>query len=789
MKFMSMTLLICTLLLNQRIQGQIITKQFEQTRYDINELCMVDSSIGWAVGRAHWDNIQKRYRSTLLKTVDSGVNWEAIDTNFTETLWDIHFVNADSGWAVGNFGLILHTNDGGINWLRQNANTDLDIKSVHFVNAHNGWMVANEVIHTNPFNEIDGWHGRIYYTNDAGESWIEQDLPPTAGLIHSIFFMDHLNGWAVGVKNDEISYFVENSCTAYLTNDGGQTWVEKFNSDLDLAFTDVFFIDSQHGWIVGFAGNSSETGGSIFRTVNGGETWQRIAENHTLWDVEFLDTLRGYTVGSAYGSAWGPPVLRTMDGGVTWETIRMSTHNNNGLYGLALFSEKVIAMGDGGYLVTSTDIWGELGVFSGEHLFNQHLINDLYDFEDVFFINQMQGWVVGKKSLGPETWSQIILHTADGGESWTEQYSFTETSYNSYLRLDAVQFINNQVGWAVGTSVKSGDSTTSGILFTDDGGLNWSQQGPDVSVGEIVDVCFFDEQKGWALTNATTSPDGFIQLLKTNNGGATWELINTGQKGTITIGYAIRSGKVFFQDENKGWVLGAQSDLIRTLDGGNIWSSVVLPYQYYNTFSMAFSDEENGIICGETNYITEDGGENWAENNLSPKTLTDITFIGSELGWMVGEGGEIYKTVDGGTTWNHIDNPVTSVGLKAVSFCNEKYGWAAGKLGTVIKIDNSNPDGLETIKQAQIPFELYQNYPNPFNTKTVIKYSLLVDGHTELSIYNLLGHKVATIVSGRQPAGNYTVEWDASRFSSGIYLYRLSTDQGLTRAKKLLFIK
>jgi len=786
---MSFTLLGCTLLLIQWIQGQIITKQFEQTSYDINELCMVDSSTGWAVGRAHWDNTQKRYRSTLLKTMDSGIHWEAIDNNHNDDLWDIHFINADSGWAVGNSGLILHTKDGGINWLQQNANTELDIKSVHFINSHTGWVTANEIIHTNPFNEADGWHGRIFFTNNSGQNWIEQDLPQTAGLIHSIFFLDHLNGWAVGVKNDEISYFVETSCAAYQTNDGGQTWVEKFNSDLDLVFTDVFFIDPQHGWIVGFAGNSSETGGSIFRTMNGGEAWQRIAENHTLWEVEFLDTLRGYAVGSAYGSAWGPPVLRTENGGITWDKIRMSEHNNSGLYGLALFSEKVMAMGNGGYLVTSTDPWGELGISSGEHLFKQYLINDLYDFEDVFFIDQTQGWVVGKKSLGPETWSQIILHTTDGGDSWIEQYSFTESFYSFYLRLNAVQFINDQIGWAVGTSVSRGDATTSGILFTNDGGLNWSQQGQDVSVGEIVDVYFFNGQNGWALTNATTSPDGFIQLLKTNNGGTTWELINTGQKGTITIGYAIRAGKIFFQDENKGWVLGAQSDLIRTLDGGNNWSSVTLPFQYYNTHSMVFSDEENGIICGETNYITADGGDNWTENNLSTKTLTDITFIGSKLGWIVGEGGEIYKTVDGGTTWNHIDNPVTGVGLKAVSFCNEKYGWATGKLGTVIKIDNSNPDRLEKTKQAQIPFELYQNYPNPFNPRTVIRYSLTVDGYIELSIYNLLGHKVATIVSGRQPAGKYAVEWDASRLSSGVYLYRLSTDQGFTQTKKLLFIK
>jgi hypothetical protein len=86
-------------------------------------------------------------------------------------------------------------------------------------------------------------------------------------------------------------------------------------------------------------------------------------------------------------------------------------------------------------------------------------------------------------------------------------------------------------------------------------------------------------------------------------------------------------------------------------------------------------------------------------------------------------------------------------------------------------------------------FSLFQNYPNPFNPKTMIKYQLPITNYIDLSIYNILGQKVLTLVSQKQKAGYYQVEWNASGFSSGIYYYQLNTDEGFAQAKKLLLIK
>jgi hypothetical protein len=85
-------------------------------------------------------------------------------------------------------------------------------------------------------------------------------------------------------------------------------------------------------------------------------------------------------------------------------------------------------------------------------------------------------------------------------------------------------------------------------------------------------------------------------------------------------------------------------------------------------------------------------------------------------------------------------------------------------------------------------YQLYQNYPNPFNPKTIINYELAIMNDVELSIYNLLGQKVAILVNQRQNAGFHQVEWDATGFSSGIYYYKLNTGE-FQQVKKMVLIK
>jgi len=85
-------------------------------------------------------------------------------------------------------------------------------------------------------------------------------------------------------------------------------------------------------------------------------------------------------------------------------------------------------------------------------------------------------------------------------------------------------------------------------------------------------------------------------------------------------------------------------------------------------------------------------------------------------------------------------------------------------------------------------FTLEQNYPNPFNPATTIKYSLAVPSKVILTVFNLLGNEVAVLVDEFKGAGEYELLFDASRLTSGVYVYQMNVD-GFVETKKLTFIK
>lgn len=85
-------------------------------------------------------------------------------------------------------------------------------------------------------------------------------------------------------------------------------------------------------------------------------------------------------------------------------------------------------------------------------------------------------------------------------------------------------------------------------------------------------------------------------------------------------------------------------------------------------------------------------------------------------------------------------------------------------------------------------YKLNQNYPNPFNPATVIRYSIVENGFTSLKIYNSIGKEVATLVNQKQNAGTYEFKWDASQYSSGIYFYRLQS-QDFIETKRMMLLK
>jgi len=85
-------------------------------------------------------------------------------------------------------------------------------------------------------------------------------------------------------------------------------------------------------------------------------------------------------------------------------------------------------------------------------------------------------------------------------------------------------------------------------------------------------------------------------------------------------------------------------------------------------------------------------------------------------------------------------------------------------------------------------YSLSQNYPNPFNPSTKINYNVSEPGFVKLKVYNVLGVEVATLINEQKFAGNYTVDFDASRLSSGVYFYSLSVNN-FTQTRKMILEK
>ncbi|MGQ9806618.1 MAG: T9SS type A sorting domain-containing protein [Chlorobiales bacterium] len=113
----------------------------------------------------------------------------------------------------------------------------------------------------------------------------------------------------------------------------------------------------------------------------------------------------------------------------------------------------------------------------------------------------------------------------------------------------------------------------------------------------------------------------------------------------------------------------------------------------------------------------------------------------------------------------------------------------------LVSVDNNGTRhditlGGQSVWSVQLPFEyaLDQNYPNPFNPVTTIQFSLEKAGKTTLEIYNVLGQKVATLVNGELSAGAHRYQWNASGMASGIYFYRLRSDN-FVATKKMLLVK
>jgi hypothetical protein len=176
-------------------------------------------------------------------------------------------VDADTGWAIGDDGTILHTADGGSTWIPQTSPTPWGLLSVRFVDNLHGWATVGDF-------------GKILNTWDGGLSWHERDTGSSSILL-DIDFVNENTGWAVGMFGEIMK-----------STNGGFVWEQQQGVHPPDWLYSVCFIDENTGWNVGFDGK-------IQSTSNGGAAWavEPSGIHEQLHSVFFVDSHNGWVVG------------------------------------------------------------------------------------------------------------------------------------------------------------------------------------------------------------------------------------------------------------------------------------------------------------------------------------------------------------------------------------------------------------------------------------------------------------------------------------------------------------
>ena len=319
------------------------------------------------------------------------------------------------------------------------------------------------------------------------------------------------------------------------------------------------------------------------------------------------------------------------------------------------------------------------------------------------------------------------------------------------------------------------------VFFTSNSGTNWVQQTTGIT-GTIYGIDFPDNRNGWAA-------DASGKVIHTTNGGANW---------VLQASLNITIFQIYFPDLLHGWVSGFGSVVKYTSNGGANWvdRSPVGRDPLGYIWSMKFNDQNNGWMAG-TNFNsysifrTTNGGINWdtCYLNPAPSIVWGLSFVNAQTGYACAPGA-IFKTTNGGVNWASQILPSGTPVLYDIQFANADTGFAVGQGGTILHTTNGGqPVGIHNIT-TELPdkFKLSQNFPNPFNPNTKIKFQITGSGNTKLTIFNSIGIEMEKIVNEKLMPGSYEVDFDGSKYSSGVYFYKLET-AAFSETKKMMLLK
>ncbi|MCX6157809.1 MAG: T9SS type A sorting domain-containing protein [Ignavibacteriae bacterium] len=237
------------------------------------------------------------------------------------------------------------------------------------------------------------------------------------------------------------------------------------------------------------------------------------------------------------------------------------------------------------------------------------------------------------------------------------------------------------------------------------------------------------------------------------------------------------------------------SDISANITGSGLTSKFIQrvvadPFNGNTFYAARTSFDSSGQVIKTTNL-----GADWIDisSGLPPVSANTVFADPVNAGQLyAGTDFGVYRSLNGGTNWVRLGMNIPYVPVLSFSYFSNttsRYLRAGTHGRGAYELDISGSVGIQG-NNEEVPavYSLSQNFPNPFNPVTKINYNLSKKGFVSLKVYDILGKEVATLVNESMSAGKYSVSFDASNFSSGVYFYKLEIN-GFSDIRKMLLVK
>ncbi len=361
-----------------------------------------------------------------------------------------------------------------------------------------------------------------------------------------------------------------------------------------------------------------------------------------------------------------------------------------------------------------------------------------------------------------------VYRSLDNGISWQRILNLYET--NNAYKIYSLTVNDNNV--FVGTQ--------KGIYLSRDNGSTWREA---LAINKTVYSIVTSGTNVFAGTNQGL-------YLSTNN-GISWRQVDNilNNSSIYTLGF---SNSVLYAGFGNG-KLNSIGGIYISSDLGSNWTPILEVNNLVTNLAVngvnIFASTDTGKV-----YLSTNNGYKWTPANVGViyPTVWSTSISGNNI-YTATEYGGVYVSTDFGNTWGMesdrlIFDKITSLNINNQYVFVGTYdkGLWRRLISDVLKLVTS----IDTKGMSKIPinYHLEQNYPNPFNPTTKIQFSLPKSVNVRLSIYNLLGQEISTLIDQELPAGTHLVDFNASKLSNGIYFYKISAGD-YSATKKMILVK